>query len=70
MNNEEIKKYRKARPTIDSCIDDAVRELLELCSNDDYVLPDMYVRRICWRLAENTVDAYVGNLELDMEEYA
>ena len=70
MNNEEIKKYRKARPTIDSCIDEAVRELLRLDPHKDYVIQQKYFRRICWQLAEDSVDAYVDNLELDMEEYA
>lgn len=73
MDNEKIKKYRKARPTIDSCIDDAVRELLRLSNLDshkDYGIRQKYYRHICWQLAEDSVDAYVGNLELDMEEYA
>ena len=64
MDNEEIKKYRKARPTIDSCIDDAVDSLL-VSNYDEYL--KLRIRRICWQLAEDAVDAYVGNLELDME---
>ena len=72
MDNEEIKKYRKARPTIDSCIDDAVEELLTFKAHmcEDYDIKKIYFRRICWQLAEDSVDAYVGNLELDMEESA
>jgi hypothetical protein len=69
MNNEEIKKYRKARLTIDSCIDDAVKELLEISFTDDLTRQRM-IRLICWQLAEDSIDAYVGNLELDIEEYA
>ena len=61
MNNEEIKKYRNARPTIDSCIDDAVSSLLRL--DPEYYNPRT-IREICWQLAEDSIDAYVGNLEL------
>ena len=68
MNNEEIKKYIKARPTIDSCIDDAVSSLFRIDPHKDYVILQKYYRRICWQLAEDAVDAYVGNLELDVEE--
>ena len=64
MNNEEIKKYRNARPTIDSCIDDAVSSLLRLDPHKDYVIQQKYIRQICWQLAEDSIDAYVGNLEL------
>ena len=65
MNDNEIIKYRKARTTIDSCVDDAVRKLL-VGNYDEYT--KRRIRRICWQLAENVVDAYVGNLELDVEE--
>jgi len=68
MDNEEIKKYRDARPTIDSCISDAVQSLLQIDPHKDYVVLQKYYRRICWQLAEDSVDAYVGNLELDLEE--
>jgi hypothetical protein len=67
-NGWNIKQYRKARPTIDSCIDDAVSALLRIDPHKDYVILQKYYRRICWQLAEDSVDAYVGNLELDMEE--
>ena len=65
MNDEEIKKYRKARETIDSCVDDAVDSLL-VGNYNEYL--KLRIRRICWQLAEDVVDAYVGNLELDLEE--
>jgi len=68
MNNEEVKKWIKARPTIDSCIDDAVRELLRLDPHKDYVIRQKYYRRICYLLAEESIDAYLGDLELDVEE--
>ena len=69
MNNEEIIKYRKARPTIDSCIDDTVSMLMrEIDPHEDYLIRQRYYRRICWQLAEDAVDAYLGNLEFVIEE--
>ena len=69
--DDEIERYRKASKTIDYCVEDCVNRILpffrKTLSGDVYHLVEEYVSDQVSKLAEDVVDAYTGNLELEEE---
>ena len=66
--DDAIMRYRKARRTIDSCVDDCVNRILPLCtpnvSGEVYKLVKKFVEGEIWQLSEDVVSALEGDHEL------